>query len=159
MWSCCTAAETKAGMGPMKCNQDLNHNPETLCPVLLSLHTMTRHPYIRVPGCEERCLQAAGTQRERVTSIKEKNSLHSCLLLLLRYLKAFDSVTKLNDFFMTSLNSTTVVEIKEMIHDTVRKSFDTVITLNDILMTSPNCTTVVEVKENINDTIIMVSTH
>ena len=47
-----------------------------------------------------------------------------------------------------------VVEVKESIHDTVRKAFESVITLNDVLMSSPNSTTVVEVKEKIYDTII-----
>ena len=52
---------------------------------------------------------------------------------------------------------TTVVEVKENVHDTVIKAFDSVIKLNDIFMTSEHFATVVEVKENIRDTIIMVS--
>lgn len=62
----------------------------------------------------------------------------------------------LNVDLMKSPNSTTVIEVKEIIHDTVVKALDSVITLNDLLMTSPHFTTVVEIKGNIHDTIIMI---
>ena len=58
---------------------------------------------------------------------------------------------------MTSPNCITVIEVKDTIHDTVRKAFDSIITLNDNLMTSPNSNTVVEVKGIFHDTIITVS--
>lgn len=51
----------------------------------------------------------------------------------------------------------TVVEVKEIIRDTVTKAIcnnhNDVIKPNDILMSGPNFTTVVEVKKNIHRTI------
>lgn len=49
---------------------------------------------------------------------------------------------------MTRLNCSTVIEVKDTIHDTVRKAFDSIIILNDNLMTGPNSTTAVEVNGN-----------
>ncbi len=55
---------------------------------------------------------------------------------------------------MKSSDCTTVLEVKESIHDTVVNSCDSVITLNDILMKSSKYTTLLEVKKNIHDTVV-----
>ena len=58
---------------------------------------------------------------------------------------SFDIVIIPNDIFITGSNCTTVVEVKENIHDIVITSFASIIIPNDIFMTGSNCTTVVEV--------------
>ena len=41
-----------------------------------------------------------------------------------------------NDFFMTNLIGTILVEVQEMIHDFVTKAFDSLIKVTDMFMTS-----------------------
>ena len=55
---------------------------------------------------------------------------------------SFDSVTIANDIFMTGPNRTTVVEVKDNIHNIIMTSFDSVIIASDIFMTCQDCTTV-----------------
>ena len=55
---------------------------------------------------------------------------------------------------MTSPNG--IVEVQDIIHDTLSKALGSEIKLNNIFVTSPKCTTLLEVKQNIHDTLIMV---